>query len=251
MSTRHEATPRAGSETSAAVADQQHDQQPDEHGATGWVRATALGGLVCFGLVMVFAALASDSPAATDTRQEFFSYVVDHHDRLQWAAVVYGLAMPAALLFLTGLFAALRTAEGGRARLAHASMAGGVLAAAATLTGALVLGTVATRFLDLGPSGTRVLWTMWQLSFGAILAGHVLMIGAAAAVAWRGRLFPRWFVVASVVLTVLSAVGVLALGFTSVGVQVTAVVTVILDVVWILLVSLHLLRHPELAAGPS
>lgn len=245
MSTRHAATPRTGSEASAAAP----GEQTDEQGATGWVRATALGGLVCFALVIVFASLTSDSPAGTDTRQEFFTYVVGHQDRLQWAAVVYGLAMPAALLFLTGLFAALRRAEGGRARLAVAALAGGVLAAAATLTGALVLGTVATRFLDLGPSGTRVLWTMWQLSFGAILAGHVLMIGSAAAVGWRGGLFPRWFVVASVVLTLLSAVGVLALGFTTAGVQVTAVVTVLLNVLWILLVSLHLLRHPELATA--
>ena len=204
-----------------------------------------------FGLLMGFAALTSNSPAATDPRRDFFRYVVEHHDRLQWAAVLYALAMPAALLFLSGLFAALREAEGGRARLAVSAAAGGILAAAATLTGALVLGTVATRYVDLGPDGTRVFWTMWQLSLGAVLAGQVLMIGSAAAVGWRGRPFPRWFVIASVVLAVLSGVGVLSIGFISAGIQVLGVVTVLLDAGWMLLVSLHLLRHPELAADPA
>jgi len=217
--------------------------------ATGWVRVTALGGLAFFGLLMGFAALTSDSPAATDPRLDFFRYAVEHHDRLQWAAVLHALAMPAALLFVSGLFAALRQAEGGRARWAVSAAAGGVLAAAATLTGALVLGTVATRYLDLGPDGTRVFWTMWQLGLGAVLAGQVLMIGSTAAVGWHGRSFPRWFVVVSVVLTVLSGVGVLMLGFTSAGIQVVGVVTVLLNAGWMVLVSLHLLRHPELATG--
>jgi hypothetical protein len=243
MATRHATTP-ARTATTPAVA-------PGHQVATGWVRATALGGLAFFGLLLVFATLTSNSPAANDTRNEFYAYVASNHDRLQWAAVVYAWAMPAALLFVTGLFAALRRAEGGRARLAVAALAGGVLAAAATLIGALVLGTVATRFLDLGPAGTRVLWTAWQLSFGAILAGQVLMIGSTAAVGWSGRLFPRWFVLASIVLTLLSAAGVLALGFTSAGVQTAAVVTVLLNAVWSVLVSLHLMRHPELAAEPS
>jgi hypothetical protein len=159
--------------------------------------------------------------------------------------------MPAALLFLSGLFAALRRAEGGRARLAAAAMAGGILAAAATLTGALVIGTVATRFHDLGPGGTRVFWTMWQLSFGAILAGQALMIGATAAIGWRGRLFSRWFMVASVVLTGLSVVGVFTLGFVNVGVQVVGVLAVLLDAGWILVASLYLVRRPDLAADQA
>lgn len=243
MDTRHLGKTRTTAETTATT--------PSQQWATGWVRVTAFGGLVFFGLVMVFAALISNSPAATDTRQEFFQYVVLHHDRLQWAAALYGLAMPAALLFLSGLVAALRKAEGGRARLAIAALAGGVLAAAATLTGALVLGTIATRFLDLGPDGTRVLWTMWQLSFGAILAGQLLMIGSTAAIGWRSQLFSRWFMIASVVLTLLSGVGVFTLGFISAGIQIVGVITVLLNAVWILLASLYLLRRPELVTDQA
>ncbi len=240
MATRHWDRPRTAAEAAVGM--------PGQQVPTAWGRVTALGALASFGLLAAFAALTSDSPAPTDTRHEFFDYVAARHDRLQWAAALYGLAMPAALLFLSGLFAALREAEGGRARLAVAAMAGGILAAAATLTGALVLGTIATRYPDLGPDGTRVWWTVWQLSFGAILSGQVLMIGSTAAIGRRGGLFSRWFIVTSVVLVLLSVVGVFALGFINVGIQVVGAVTVVLNAVWMLLVGVRLLRRPELAA---
>ena len=214
-----------------------------------WVRCTAVGGLVFFALAMTFSALTSNSPAASDSRGEIFSYLAQHHDRLQIAAAAYAFAMPAALLFLSGLFAALRTAEDGRPRLAVGALAGGGLAAAATLTGALVLGTTATRYVDLGPGAATAFWTMFMLSFGATLAGHVLMIGATAAVSVRTRLFPRWFTGASGVLVLASAVGVLTIGSTAVGIQAVAGITLLLNSVWILLASLYLWRRPELANG--
>jgi hypothetical protein len=222
-------------------------RQPAWRAGAGWVRAAALGGAAFFGLFLTFATLTSNSPAATGTRPEIFSYLVQHHDRLQLAAAVYGLAMPAALLFLSGLFAALRRCEGGRPRLAVAALGGGVLAGAATITGALVLGTTATRYLDLGPSGTRVFWTMFLLSVGATLAGLALAIGSTAAIGLRGKLFPRWFMIASVVLALASGVGVFTIGYTAAGIQAVAGVSVVLDAVWILIASLYLWRRPELA----
>ena len=178
---------------------------PTGHEGAMSARVTAVGGLVFFGLFVAFCVLTSNTPAATDTRQEVFSYLAKHHDRLQLAAALYGLAMLAALLFLSGLFATLRKAEG-RPRLAVAALAGGIVAAAATITGALVLGTTAARFLDLGPTGARVFWTMFLLSIGATLIGEVLMIGSTAVISLRTGLFSRWFSVASLVLAFASPV---------------------------------------------
>jgi hypothetical protein len=222
-----------------------------ERDGTGWVRAAAVGGLAFFGLFIAFASLTSNTPAATDTRQEVFDYLVQHHDRLQLAAALYGLAMPAALLFLSGLFAALRSAEGGRPRMATAAQSGGILAAAATVTGALVLGTTATRFLDLGPAGTRVFWTMFLLSIGATLTGEALMIGSTGVIGLRSGTFSRWFVISSVVLALASCVGVFTIGYTGAGIQAVAGVTAVLNAVWILLASLSLWRRPEMAGDPA
>lgn len=211
------------------------------------VRLAACGGAVFFALFVAFANLTNGSPNLSDSARETFAYLSAHHARLQLAAVLYGLAMPAALLAVSALFTALRGAEGRRTGLAIAALAGGVLAAASTAVGALILGVTATRIVDIGPSGARVWWTMFLMSIGATLLGLLLLIGATAVVSLEKRLFPRWFAVASVVLALTSIVGAFTIGYAATGIQATAGIAVILDAVWILLVSLFLWRDPELA----
>jgi hypothetical protein len=207
----------------------------------------ALGGAVFFALMIVFGVLMSNTPSITDSSKEVFDYFAKHHDRIQGAAVMLGLAMPAALLWLSGLFRALRKAEGRNSTLSVAALGGGILTAATTTTTALILGTVANRFNDLGPSGTRIWWTMYLLSLGAILLGFLLLIGATATVCLRNHLFPRWFALASVALAVASLVGACTIGYAYAGIWAVAGIAVILDGVWVLLVSRYLWRDPELA----
>ena len=211
------------------------------------VRLTAVGGAVFFALFLAFASLTSGTPSATDSGQEIFNYLSAHDSRLQLAAVLLGLAMPAALLFLSGLFRALREAEGGKAGLAIAALGGGVLAAASTVTGALILGTSATRIADIGPASARLWWTMYLMSIGATLLGLLLLIGATAIVSLESQLFPRWFAVASALLALVSIVGAFAIGYATTGIQATAGIAVILDSVWIFVVSFFVWRNPELA----
>ncbi len=224
-------------------------QQPHAVPGAASIRLAALGGMVFFALVVTFGILMSNFPAATDSRQAFFGYLADNQGRLRIAAVLYALAMPLALLFLSGLFRALRKAESGTSGLAVAALGGGILAATSTVTGALVLGTTATRYLDLGPGGARVFSTMFLLSIGATLTGEILMIGATAAVCLQTHLFPRWFAVTSVELALASVVGACAIGYVTTGVQAAAGITLLLNAVWILLVSVFLWRRPELASS--
>jgi hypothetical protein len=211
------------------------------------VRFAALGGAVYFGLILAFTSLFSDIPKATDSRQQVFNFVSAHHSRLQAAAVLMGFAMPAALLFLSGLFRALRQAEGGTARLALAALGGGILAAAAGATGALILGTTAARITDLGPASARVWWTMYLMSIGATLLGLLLMVGVTAIISVQRRLFARWFALASVVLALVSIAGAFTIGYATTATFVLSGVAIVLDSVWIFLVSLFLWRDPTLA----
>ena len=211
------------------------------------MRLAALGGTVFFVLFIIYGTLTSNTPSITASSKDVFDYFVKHHDRIQLAAVVMALAMPAVLLWLSGLFRALRKADGRNSILAVAALGGGVLAAAMTATGALIEGTLATRFNDLGPSGARVWWTMYLLSLGATLLGLLLVVGATAVVCLQKHLFPRWFAVASVVLALASLVGACTIGFASTGIWAVAGIAVILDSVWILLVSLYLWRNPDLS----
>ena len=211
------------------------------------IRFAALGGVVYFGLILAFLSQFSGTPKATDSRQQVFNYVSVHHGDLQAAAVLMGFAMPAALVFLSGLFGALRQAEDGTARLALAALGGGIVAAAAGVTGALILGTTATRIADLGPASARAWWTMYLMSIGATLLGLVLVIGVTAIISLQRQLFARWFALASVVLALVSIAGAFTIGYATTATYVLSGVAIVLDSVWIFLVSVFLWRDPTLA----
>lgn len=209
-------------------------------------RVAALAGAVSFVLILISAIMLGNSPSAADSGQEIFSYLALHHGRLQLRAVLAALAMCTALVWAAGLFRALRRAEGGSPGLAVAAFGGGVLTAASTVTRALIEGTMATRFSDLGPDGARFFWTMFLLSIGAILVGLLVVIGATAIVCLRARLFPRWFTAASIVLALVSVVGACTIGYSATGIQIVAALAVVLDGVWILMVSIYFWRDPGL-----
>ena len=75
------------------------------------VRLAAVGGAVFFALFLAFGILTRGTPSITDSSQDTYDYLSAHDGRLQLAAVSLGLAMPAALLAVSGLFRALRKAE--------------------------------------------------------------------------------------------------------------------------------------------
>jgi hypothetical protein len=206
----------------------------------------ALAGAVFLALIIVHSSLRSGAPSATDSGREVVAYVTQHQDRLQLGAVALGFAMPAALVWLSGLFGMLRTAAGGATPpVAVAALGGGVLAAAGAVTGALVEGTTATRIAELGPAGARVAWTMFLLSTGATLLGLVLLIGATAVAALRTQLLARWLALTSVVLVLVSIVGAFTIGYDSDAIQTVAGIAVLLDSVWIFLVGFFLWRKVE------
>jgi hypothetical protein len=211
------------------------------------VRFAALAGAVYFALFITFAALTSGTPSITASGRDSFTYLSAHHGRLQLAAVVMGLAMPAALLFLSGLFRALRKAEGGIASIAFAALGGGVLAAAATVNGALIIGLTASRITEMGPAGARVWWTLYLMSVGATLLGLLLLIGASGVICLRMHLFARWFAIASVALALVSLAGAFTIGYATTAASSIAGIAVILDSVWIFLISIFLWRDPTVA----
>jgi hypothetical protein len=88
---------------------------------------------------------------------------------------------------------------------------------------------------------------MYLLSIGASLLGLLLVIGVTAFVSLQTKLFAGWFVVSSVVLALVSVIGAFTIGYDTSGIQVVAGVAIVLDSVWILLVSIFLWRDPALA----
>jgi hypothetical protein len=212
-------------------------------------RVAALAGVVSFVLIAISASVLSNAPNPfSDSGRDILSYLALHHGQLQLSAVLMALAMSAVLVWAAGLYRALRRAEGGFPGLAMAAFGGAVLTAASMVTYALIEGIMAVRFSDLGPAGVLVLWTMLRLSIGAILVGLLVVTGATAVVCLRARLFTRWFALASIVLALASAVGACMIGYTPVGIQIVAIFALVLDCVWILMVSIYFWRDPALTA---
>ena len=209
-------------------------------------RLAALAGPVSFVLILISATMLSNAPSAADSGQKILSYLALHHGRLHVGAVLAALAMATALVWAAGLFRALRQAEGGTPGLALAVFGGGVLTAASTVTWALIEGTMATRFTDLGPAGARGLVDDVPAQCGRDAGGPAGRHRGDCHRVPAGAPVPRWFAVASAVLALVSVAGACTIGYTAAGIQVVAGLAIILDGVWILMVSIYLWRDPAL-----
>lgn len=214
-----------------------------------WVRLSAMGGVVFVILIIVSqVALAGTMPNVTDTPAKIFSYFGTHQGNIKASAALYGLAMSAFLLWAPALFAALRKADGGRSGLALTALGGGILATAMTVTTAALEGATELRLQDLGPGGTRVFFTVAQFANGGILFGLLVLLGASAAVSLSTGLFGRWVGVLGGLFALGSVVGAFSISYA--GLHSLQGVFLSLDTLWVLIVSVVMLRSPQDALAP-
>ena len=219
-------------------------EQPSPWERRGWAGGVAYGALqlaaLVFALVVIVPTHAPlDAPLAEATRA-----FAEHARLIAAGNYLLTLPLPFLLLFLGGLFAALRRAVGGGEVPAAAALGAGLVAAVVAPLGAVISGlaarvavlggdAVVVRELDgLGPQ----LWAVNALP-------HAALLGIVAAVALRGGLAPRWLAWAGLLL------GLVALGAT--GTLVTAAFFPLLALemlafpLWVLALSAALLRSPR------
>jgi hypothetical protein len=213
-----------------------------------WVRLAAVAGVVFVILIIVQGpVLDANPPTLSDSAQKVFAYFSAHHARIKLSAAFYALAMSAVLFWIPALYGVLRRAMSGFGGLAIGAAAGTVLAAAMTVSTAAIEATLACRVGELGPTLARVLYTLQNFTQGGILFGLAVMLGCSAAVSLQSGLFGRWFGPLSVVLAVASIVGGSAVAYANNTAQAIGVVMLALDTLWVLFVSVMLLRKPQLA----
>jgi hypothetical protein len=213
-----------------------------------WVRVTAASGVAFVILIIVQGPILTGSlPTLTSSAQKVFDYFNGHQRSVKAAAALYGLAMPAVLVWVIGLFAALRKAEGGRAALALGAPLGTVLAAGATVVSAALEAVIACRITDLTPATARVLFTAQQFVQAGILFGLLLAVAATAAVVLRTGAFARWVGIVGAVLAVASIVGAFGIGYARL--QTVVGIMLSLDTLFVLVLSIYLWVQPELAVA--
>ena len=212
------------------------------------VRLCALAGIAFVILIIVSGPiLQGSSPSLTDSSAKIFHYISTHVSDLKAAGALNGFAMAAVLVWLAAHFSSLRKAEGGRSGFAVAALGGGILATAATVVQGAVLADTALRIHDLGDSGARFFWTLSVFATGGTIAGLTVLVGASALVMLDSGMNSRWFAWASGVLAVVNLVGILAMGYANGAIQGIFTVGITLTTVWILILSVMLLRKPERA----
>lgn len=235
--------------TTTTVEARSNGRQADRRGAMSRTRLPAVVGAVFFALVLLHAQLRSGVPSATAPAQDIASFISRHQERLQLGAVALAVAMAAAIVWLSAALDVLRRLVGRTCRGQRIALAGGVLAASAGISTALLEGLLALRFADLGAGTTRALWTLFQTSTGAIALGLSLLIVGTIAAASRTSIFPHWFTTGSFALALLSLCGAVTIGYDAAAAQIVAGIAVVLDSVWMLLVSLFMWRHPVPSAS--
>jgi hypothetical protein len=211
-----------------------------------WVRLTALAGVAFVILIIVQGpVLGGSPPSLTDSGQKVLDFVTKHRTHLKASSTLYALAMPAVLVWATGLFAALRKAEGGTPGWAVTGLIGTVLAAAMTVTTAAIQGAMALRSADLSAATASVLYAVEQFLQSGILFGLMLGMAAIAVVCLTKDLFAKWVGWVAGLLAIGSVVGAFGLGYASL--QPATGIMLSLDTLLILVISVLMWRDPEVA----
>ena len=232
---------RTASEPLAGPRKQAKAQTPS------WERLALGGGLVYAALQIGSLAYAMGVVVPTHApigapAAEVAAALAGHADLIHTGTYLVTLPLPFFLLFLGGLFAVLRRAEGGSGALAASVLASGVTIAAIVPLGAVLSGlggAVAAGGGD--PVMAKELDSITPLAMA--LAGYpqAVLAGATALIALRGRLTPRWVALAGFAV---AAVGLASTGTLAVAALFPLVaLQMLLFPLWVLILAIALLRE--------
>lgn len=213
-----------------------------------WIRLAAVAGAV-FALLILVAGpvLGRSSPDLSASGQTTFDFIRGHRSDIQLSAALGALATGALVIWLSGLFGALRHATGGYPGLAVAAVAGGMLAASTSLVSQAIKATTACQITEIGPRNVHVFYTLVKFTNGGVLIGLTVVISMTAAATLANSMAGRWFAILSCVLAVGSLLGAASLAYAGAAPQQLGKAFLSLDTAWVLIVSILLWRRPTIA----
>ena len=211
---------------------------PARAGALRW---GGIGGIVFAVAFVVGLLMMTDTPDGDAPNREWREYFSDSGNRwmIILGAFVLAVAVLGLLVFLSVLRERVREGASGSSWLSTAVLASGLTLVAMIAVGGATLAAVAAS-IEIGegsvPRSADIPRSIESIGFGAILvfgmAAAGLMIATATAAGARAGLLPRWLVGAGYVVAVIVLLG---------GVL---FIPMVLLVLWVLVVSILLLREP-------
>ena len=149
-----------------------------------WIRVAGVAGAAFAILILVAGpVLGRSSPGLSASGQTTFDYIRAHRSDIQLSAAAGALATVALVIWLSGLFGALRRTTDGYPGLAIAAVAGGVLAASTSLVSQAIKATTACQITEIGPRNVHVFYTLVKFTNGGVLFGLTVVIGLTAVAA--------------------------------------------------------------------
>ena len=215
-----------------------------------WIRVAGVAGAAFAILILVAGpVLGRSSPGLSASGQTTFDYIRAHRSDIKLSAAAGALATVALVIWLSGLFGALRRTTDGYPGLAIAAVAGGVLAASTSLVSQAIKATTACQITEIGPRNVHVFYTLVKFTNGGVLFGLTVVIGLTAVAALGSSMWGRWFAILSCVLAVGSLLGAASTTYAASAPQQLGKTVLSLDTAWVLIVSIMLWRRPEAAGG--
>jgi hypothetical protein len=219
-----------------------------------WPVVGASFGIVAAVLLMLSFIFTGTPPGFDDSAAEVKSFVEGNRDELQVAVALGFSALVAFLWFLGSVFLRLREAEP-FARLSAVALAGGVALAAAGLIGTAAQGAAAYHASTLGADSVLALWDLSVFGLLFFLAGFAVLAGATGVLALRLNALPRPLGIYSLLAACyVFVVGVIA-SFAETGAfspsdGALGAIAFLAFLIWLVAMSLTLMRQPRLAAPP-
>lgn len=209
-------------------------------------------GLLFVVIVIVSTIVQGAPPALSDNASEFAEYFDDNDTRIRFAQYINVLATIPFLWWLGGLWSTLRRAEGGAPRLTVAAGLGSVVAATSVGLGSAVMSTAAFQQASLGASdgnGLKLFATLSVTMYAAGAMGVATLVLASSVVILRSGVFPVWIGWLGIVNGVVWIAAGLALISTRDAVTFIGFPAFLLWLVWIIAISVVMLRNPEPATA--
>jgi hypothetical protein len=219
-----------------------------------WPIVGASFGIVAAVLLILSFLFTGSPPGFHDSAAEVKAFVEDNHDELQVAVALGFAALVAFLWFLGSVFLRLREAEP-LVRLSAAALAGGVALAAAGLTGTAAEGAATYHASTLGADSVLALWDLSVFGLLFFLAGFTVLAAATGVLALRSNALPRPLGIYSLgAACYVFVVGVIATfsetGAFSPSNGALGVIAFLSFLVWLVAMSLTLMRRPRVTAPP-
>lgn len=213
-----------------------------------WERAAGAGGILFVVLVVISAVLPGSPPSTSDPAKDVAKYFADNADAIRQAAFL-GIVATIPLVWWVAAIYRMLERETGNARMGVMAAVGVAIGGAAAGVSSVVYAAVAMSGVagSGGLSGTKFFYLIGTNLTSMVAIGTALTVGAVSAGILRTGMMPKWIAWLGALTAVVAVVGSL-IGVSGNDVVFgAAFVSFLLFAVWLLAVSIVMLRKPAAA----